>query len=58
MPVETVLIQLLKLFWMVSVHFSYIQKFHKLQIYLLKLPLYFSTFINTYSQLASAKLAI
>ena len=46
MPVETVLIQLLKLFWTVSVHFSYIQKFHKLQIYLLKLPLYFSTFIN------------
>lgn len=46
MPVETVLIQLLKLFWTVSVHFSYIQIFHKLQIYLLKLPLYFSTFIN------------
>ena len=46
MPVETVLIQLLKLFWTVSVHFSYIQKFHKLQIYFLKLPLYFSPFIN------------
>ncbi|ROS81618.1 hypothetical protein EEL35_04455 [Muribaculaceae bacterium Isolate-042 (Harlan)] len=44
--VETELIQLLKLFWRQTAIIRYIQIFHKLQIYLLKLPLYFSTFIN------------